>query len=274
MEGTVIVSDDGKEAELAGLRNGEAVEENAFGEGEDDGVGSDAEGERGNGDGSEAGAAAKHANGVAEVGAKLVEETKAEGRADVRFVGFGGAELDARSAKSFGGGEAGALEVFGAELDVDAEFGFDVRLDRAAMEEGVEIGAKLGLHDETPLYLFGCGVENARHEGGHAVPVVGFGAELTAAGGGEAVELGLAFVVGLPPLRGDEALMLQAEERGVKRALLDGELIAGDLLDAQENAVAVERAEGDRLQDEHVEGPLHEIELVGHWLLLEILGEL
>jgi hypothetical protein len=46
--------------------------------------------------------------------------------------------------------------------------------------------------------------------------------------------------------------------------MLDGELIAGDLLDAEENSVTVERAQGDRLQDEHVEGPLHEIELTGH----------
>jgi hypothetical protein len=46
--------------------------------------------------------------------------------------------------------------------------------------------------------------------------------------------------------------------------LLDGELVAGDLLDAQENAVAVERAEGDCFQDEHVEGSLHKVELAGH----------
>src|SRR6266852_3408819 len=104
-----------------------------------------------------------------------------------------------------------------------------------------------------PLYLFGGRVEDAGHERGHAVPVVGFGAELTAAGGGEAVELGLALIVGFAPLGGDEALVLKAEERGIERTLLDGELVAGDLLDAEENAVAVERAEGDRLQDEHVE---------------------
>jgi hypothetical protein len=55
--------------------------------------------------------------------------------------------------------------------------------------------------------------------------------------------------------------MFEAEERGIQRTLLDGELVARDLLNAEENAVAVERAEGDRLQDEHVEGPLHEIEL-------------
>src|SRR5207245_2677109 len=95
VEGTVIVSDDGEETELVGLGHGEAVEEDTLGEGEDDGVGSDAEGERGDGDGGEAGAAAENANGVAEVGAKLVEETEAEGGADVFFLGFDGAELDA-----------------------------------------------------------------------------------------------------------------------------------------------------------------------------------
>jgi hypothetical protein len=152
MEGTVIVSDDGEEAKLVGLRHGEAIEEDTFGEGEDDGVGSDAEGERGDGDGGEAGAAAEHANGVAEVGAKLVyekkaKETEAEGGADVFFVGLDRAELDAGAAERFGRSETVALEVLGAKLNVGAEFGFDVGLDGAAMEEGVEIGAKLGLHD-------------------------------------------------------------------------------------------------------------------------------
>src|SRR5258708_5601406 len=115
-----------------------------------------------------------------------------------------------------------------------------------------------------PLYLFGgCG-EDACDEGGHAVPVVRFGAEPGPAGGCEAIELGLAFVVGLTPLGGDETLVLETEERGIERSLLDGELVAGDLLDAEENAVAVEWAEGDGLQDEHVEGALHEVELAGH----------
>jgi hypothetical protein len=152
MEWTVIVSDDGEEAKLVGLGDGEAIEQDASGEGEDDGVGSDAEGKRGDGDGGEAGAAAKYANGVAEIGAKLVYETKAketeaERGADVLFVGFDGSELDAGAAERFGGSEAGALEVFGAQLDVSAEFGFDVGLDGVATEKGVEVGAKLGPHD-------------------------------------------------------------------------------------------------------------------------------
>jgi hypothetical protein len=155
MEGTVIVSDNGEEAKLVGLRHGEAVEQDTFGEGEDDGVGSDAEGERGYGDGGKAGAAAKHANGVAEVGAKLVEETEAERGADVLFVGLDMAELDAGAAEGFGKREAGALEVFGAELDVGANFCVDVGLDGGAAEKGVEVGAKLGLHGWSSSIFFG-----------------------------------------------------------------------------------------------------------------------
>jgi hypothetical protein len=81
-----------------------------------------------------------------EVGAKLVEETEADGGADVFFLGFDVAELDAGAAEGFGGGEAGALEVFGAELEVSVKFEVDVRLDGAATKQGVEVGAKLGLH--------------------------------------------------------------------------------------------------------------------------------
>jgi hypothetical protein len=151
VDGALLAPDDGEEAELVGLGDGEAIEENTLGEGEDDGVGSDAESERGDGNGGEAGAAAQHARGIAEVGAKLVYETKAketeaERAADVLFVGFDGTELDVGAAEGFGGGETGALKVIGAQLDVGAEFGFDAGLDRVATEKRVEIGAKLGLH--------------------------------------------------------------------------------------------------------------------------------
>ena len=39
--------------------------------------------------------------------------------------------------------------------------------------------------------------------------------------------------------------MLEAVERGVEGALLDEELVGAHLLDAEEDAVAVELAEGD-----------------------------
>jgi hypothetical protein len=148
----MVVARQPEDAKLLRMRNTEPNEEHLVGIREDSGIGSDGEGERRDCDGRKTGAAAEHANGVAEVGAKLVyekkaKETEAEGGADVFFVGFYGAELDAGAAERFGWGETSALEIFGAKLDVGAEFGFDVGLDGAAMEEGVEIGAKLGLHD-------------------------------------------------------------------------------------------------------------------------------
>jgi hypothetical protein len=115
--------------------------------------------------------------------------------------------------------------------------------------------------------------ENARDEGGHAVPLVGFSAELAATGGGELVELCLAVVVGFAPLAGDEALVFKAVQGRIEGALLDGELVAGDLLDAEENTVAMKRTERDGLKDEHVECALHEVKLIRHRCLLEVLGE-
>jgi hypothetical protein len=45
----------------------------------------------------------------------------------------------------------------------------------------------------------------------------------------------------------------QPVERRIKGALLDLQRAPGELLDAEENAVAVERAEGDSFKDEEIE---------------------
>jgi hypothetical protein len=45
----------------------------------------------------------------------------------------------------------------------------------------------------------------------------------------------------------------QPVERRIKGALLDLQRAPGKLLDAEENAVAVERAEGDSFKDEEIE---------------------
>ena len=94
--------------------------------------------------GGEAGAAAEHADGVAEVVAELVEETQAEGGADVFAVLVYGAELDAGAALGFGGGEAGALEVGGAAFEVEAELVGDLGLALRAVEERGGVGAETG----------------------------------------------------------------------------------------------------------------------------------
>jgi hypothetical protein len=50
----------------------------------------------------------------------------------------------------------------------------------------------------------------------------------------------------------------RASTSGIEGTLQDFETLAGDLLDAQEDAVAMERTERDRLEDEHLEGPRRE----------------
>jgi hypothetical protein len=60
--------------------------------------------------------------------------------------------------------------------------------------------------------------------------------------------------------------MFQAIERRVQRALLNLEAILRNLLNAQKNAVSMQRAEGDRLEDQHVQRPLQEIDPFCHWL--------
>jgi hypothetical protein len=53
--------------------------------------------------------------------------------------------------------------------------------------------------------------------------------------------------------------MLEPVERGIQRALLNLQRVARDLLDAQQDPVAVRRAERDRLEDEQVERTLQQL---------------
>ena len=53
-------------------------------------------------------------------------------------------------------------------------------------------------------------------------------------------------------------------ERGIKRALQDFEAVLRDLLDAEEDAVAMQGSKGDSLEDEHVERALEEVEVSSH----------
>src|SRR5688572_17123266 len=80
------------------------------------------------------------------------------------------------------------------------------------------------------------------------MPVTGFAGELPAPRGGEGVVLRAAVVLRWPPLRLDEPLLLQLEERGVQGAVIERQAVLARLLDAARDAVTVQGAE-------HVEGP-------------------
>src|SRR4051794_41428661 len=106
------------------------------------------------------------------------------------------------------------------------------------------------------------GFEHQSYGFGESAPVGLLLGELFLALGGEAVELCVAAIFGFAPFGPEPAAVFQAVERGIERALLHLEDIAGDLPDAQGDAVAVDRTEGDDLEDKHVERALEQIGLV------------
>src|SRR5262245_59818913 len=63
--------------------------------------------------------------------------------------------------------------------------------------------------------------------------------------------------------------MLEAVERGIEGALLDQQLLARDLLDAEQHAVAVKRPERNGFQDEQVERALQQLGRRRHVSLLD-----
>ena len=56
--------------------------------------------------------------------------------------------------------------------------------------------------------------------------------------------------------------MLQAIERRVERPLLNNQRLPGNLLNSQQNTVAVQRSQRDGFQDQQVERPLQQVELL------------
>jgi len=73
------------------------------------------------------------------------------------------------------------------------------------------------------------------------------------AGARQRVELGLPIVVGHTPFRVEPSSGLEPVQGRIQRPLFDLEVASGDLLDAQQDAVPVLRAERDRLEDQQVE---------------------
>ena len=84
-------------------------------------------------------------------------------------------------------------------------------------------------------------------------------AELTTAGRGDGVVPGAPPGRRLPPPGRDPATFLEALEGRVERSLLDREHRIRQELDLLGDRIAVERLDGQRLQDEHVERAFEEL---------------
>src|SRR5277367_3268793 len=82
-----------------------------------------------------------------------------------------------------------------------------------------------------------------RHECRHALPTFRLRQKLLTSAARERVILRLAVVVRDAPLRGDPPALFEPQQSGIKRALIKFEQIGGNLLNAQGDAVAVQRAE-------------------------------
>jgi len=97
-------------------------------------------------------------------------------------------------------------------------------------------------------------------------------AELTVARGGELVVAPAAVVLGDAPGRLEPSSSLHAQQRGVQRPLGDEEDVAGHRLDAVGDAPSMHGLEGERLQNQHLQGALEKLGAVGrHFGLLQMI---
>src|SRR4029078_11148088 len=92
-----------------------------------------------------------------------------------------------------------------------------------------------------------------------ARPLAFLGLELAASGRSQLVALRAAALRGLLPAPLDEALLGQAVQGGEEGSRTDLEGTARDLGDAVGDGHAVARLEGERAQDQEVQGPLQEL---------------
>jgi len=82
------------------------------------------------------------------------------------------------------------------------------------------------------------------------------GSELTAAAGGDLIELRAATQLGDAPLGLDEPILLEAMQRGIQRALIHAQCLARDLLDPMGYRPPVHGLALQRSEDEEIEGAL------------------
>src|SRR5579864_1157466 len=107
------------------------------------------------------------------------------------------------------------------------------------------------------------GFENQRNRRAQTLPAGGFCVELLASDFGEAVVFGLASAFGGFPVGFEPAPVFQPVECGIEGALANLQRLMGDLVDALDNGVSMDREERGDLQDKHVERSLEQFSVGG-----------
>src|SRR5688500_12852016 len=99
------------------------------------------------------------------------------------------------------------------------------------------------------------------------MPLMGFAGQLLATSGRQRVVLRSPVVLGLPPLSGDEPLLLELDEGGIERAVVERQPILARLLDPAGDPVAVQGAKDLEGRENH-EGQraLLHVQLLRHGL--------
>src|SRR5208282_2427701 len=242
-----------------GMRIGNDVEQGGVHHAVDRRVGADAQREGEHGDQREARVAAQLAGAIAQILNEGFEPGAGAGAADFLFDLLEAAQFDARGAAGFCGRQPGAEFLFGEQVQVCTDLRVEVAVGAVAAQQIAEetADAPERLHGAALLTRF----QGAGDGDGDAAPTLGFRFELAAARFREVVILGAAVVLRFTPVGAEPAFFLHAVQSRKERAGLDLEGAAGHLLDAAGNAQAVEGAEAEYLEDEHVEGALQEFGL-------------
>src|SRR5262245_40542606 len=106
-----------------------------------------------------------------------------------------------------------------------------------------------------------CEAEHLTDRFGQAVPLLLFICEVAFAGPRQSIQARTPVVLRNVPLGLDPACVLHAVKRRIERALFDAEDVSRDGADVRGDAVAVLRAETERLQDQKVQRALKRVGL-------------
>src|ERR1051326_2529784 len=99
-----------------------------------------------------------------------------------------------------------------------------------------------------------CCAQGCRHADDDLFPARPLLAKLLPSCSRERIEFRAPVVLRRTPLCGQESAVFETVQGGVERSLLDGEVAARDLFDAQENPVAMLRPERRGLENEQIDG--------------------
>ena len=117
----------------------------------------------------------------------------------------------------------------GAEVVVDVQLQMALELgrrDRASRRVAAETPAQAQSQARSVLMTAAPDRQEPRQDRGRPLPVARFLLELLAPGARQAIELGLAVVVRHAPFGGDVALLLELEQGGIERAVVEREMVA------------------------------------------------